>query len=71
MFLYSFTVRTLSYSLQKDYAAAVLTVLERFGYDISKLDGKKVHSMYNVMTLLASVHDYFDQLKLWFEPTVG
>lgn len=41
MFLYSFTVRTLSYSLQKGYAAAVLTVLERFGYDISKLDGKK------------------------------
>ncbi|KAF9061998.1 hypothetical protein BDP27DRAFT_1484480 [Rhodocollybia butyracea] len=54
---------------KKDYAASVLAVLERFGYNINKLDGRNIHSMYNVMTLHGLVHDYFDQLRLWFETT--
>ncbi|KAK0436852.1 uncharacterized protein EV420DRAFT_1589940, partial [Desarmillaria tabescens] len=34
-----------------DYAASVLAVLKRFGYDIEQTNGTKVHSLYNVMTM--------------------
>jgi hypothetical protein len=55
---------------QKDYAASVLAVLKRFGYDIENLNGPKVHSLYNVMTMEKNVHDWFDRLEMWFEATV-
>ena len=55
---------------KKDYAASVLAVLKRFGYDIENLNGLKVHSLYNVMTMEKNVHDYFDRLEIWFEATV-
>ena len=55
---------------QKDYAASVLAVLKRFGYDIDNLNGPKVHSLYNVMTMEKNVHDWFDRLEMWFEATV-
>lgn len=55
---------------KKDYAASVLAVLKRFGYDIENLNGPKVHSLYNVMTMEKNVHDYFDRLEIWFEATV-
>ncbi|KDQ49734.1 hypothetical protein JAAARDRAFT_212033 [Jaapia argillacea MUCL 33604] len=54
---------------EKDYSAAVLAVLRQFGYDIDNLNGEKVHSLCNVITMEANVHDYFDRLGLWFEPT--
>ncbi|KAF7441301.1 hypothetical protein PC9H_001650 [Pleurotus ostreatus] len=36
---------------EKDYAASVLAVLKRFGYDVDTLNGAGVHSLFNVMTL--------------------
>jgi len=54
---------------KKDYAASVLAVLKRFGYDIENLNGPKVHSLCNVMTMQKDVHDWFDRLEMWFEAT--
>ncbi|KAF9061758.1 hypothetical protein BDP27DRAFT_1233902, partial [Rhodocollybia butyracea] len=51
--------------------ASVLAVLARFGYNVDNLDGPKIRSLFNVMTLIAVVHDYFDPMKLWFEATVN
>lgn len=62
------TTRTSS-NEKKDYAASVLAVLKRFGYDIENLNGPKVHSLYNVMTMEKNVHDWFDRLEMWFEAT--
>ncbi|KAJ3861459.1 hypothetical protein EV359DRAFT_84301 [Lentinula novae-zelandiae] len=61
----------LSNETKKDYATSVLTVLARFGYNVDTLDGPKIHSLFNVMTLVTVLHDYFDQLKLWFEVTTA
>lgn len=55
--------------LQEDYAESVLAVLARFGYDIKKLDGSKIHSLHNVMTLITNFHGFFAQLNVWFEAT--
>ncbi|KAK0217286.1 hypothetical protein IW262DRAFT_1449609 [Armillaria fumosa] len=52
-----------------DYSASLLAVLMCFGYDIQKLNGDKVHSLFNVMTLEHNVHVLFDRLKIWFEKT--
>ncbi|KAJ4464853.1 hypothetical protein C8R41DRAFT_859250 [Lentinula lateritia] len=60
----------LSNEPKKKYAASVLAVLARFGYNVDNLNGSKIHSLFNVMTLVTAVHDYFDQLKLWFEATI-
>ncbi|KAJ3929362.1 MAG: hypothetical protein NXY57DRAFT_963689 [Lentinula lateritia] len=58
------------FRLSKDKKTApVLAVLERFGYNIDSLNGPKIHSLHNVMSLIPSVHDFFDQL-LWFEATI-
>ncbi|KAK1225519.1 hypothetical protein PQX77_011538 [Marasmius sp. AFHP31] len=54
-------------SAKKDYSASVLAALKRFGYDVNNLNGAKVHSLYNVMTMEQNVHDWFDNLNLWFE----
>ncbi|KAJ3864964.1 hypothetical protein EV359DRAFT_39896 [Lentinula novae-zelandiae] len=51
------------------FTAPVLAVLERFGYNIDSLNGPKIHSLHNVMSLIPSVHDFFDQLH-WFEATL-
>lgn len=56
---------------QVNYAAPVLAVLEHFGYNVDNLNGLKVHSLYNVMTMEHNMRDPFDRLGLWFEPTVG
>ncbi|KAG9309699.1 hypothetical protein JVU11DRAFT_10375 [Chiua virens] len=53
----------------KDYSASVLAVMQRFGYDVEKVNGAKVHSLYNVMTMQKDVHDWFDRLEMWFEST--
>jgi hypothetical protein len=57
--------------LQKAYSASLLAVLKRFGYDVENLNGPKVHSLFNVMTMEKNVHDLFDRLYLWFEATVS
>ncbi|CAL1697742.1 unnamed protein product [Somion occarium] len=54
---------------KKDYAASVLAVLKHFGYDVDKLNGASVHSLFNMMTLAHDTHDLFDQLRLWLEAT--
>ncbi|KAN0140517.1 hypothetical protein V8E53_001726 [Lactarius tabidus] len=54
---------------KKDYSASVLAVLKRFGYDVERMNGEKVHSLYNVMTMQKDAHDIFDRLELWFEET--
>ena len=46
-------------------------VLKRFGYNIDNLNGPKVHSLYNTMTMEKNMHDNFDRLEIWFEPTVS
>lgn len=54
--------------LAKQYADGVLTVLQRFGCDINKLNGPDVHNLHNVMTMSLTAHDFFDRLALWLEP---
>ncbi|KAL0959553.1 hypothetical protein HGRIS_011267 [Hohenbuehelia grisea] len=54
---------------KRDYAASVLAVLKCSGYDIEKLKGANVHSLFNVMTLEYDVHYRFDKLQLWLEAT--
>ncbi|KAF8347441.1 hypothetical protein F5887DRAFT_31694 [Amanita rubescens] len=56
-------------SSPNEYAASVLAVLSRFGYDVEKINGPKVHSLFNVMTMQKDAHDYFDRLELWLEGT--
>lgn len=58
-------------SSDKEYAASVLAVLKRFGYDVNSINGEKVHSLYNVMTMELNIHDKFDRLELWFEETAN
>ncbi|KAK0442709.1 uncharacterized protein EV420DRAFT_1074455 [Desarmillaria tabescens] len=52
-----------------DYAASVLAVLKGFGYDVEQVNGTKVHSLYNVITMESNVHDWFSRLEIWFEQT--
>ncbi|KAJ3794296.1 hypothetical protein GGU11DRAFT_690093, partial [Lentinula aff. detonsa] len=54
---------------KKAYSASVLAVLKRFGYDVELINGNKVHSLFNIMTLSHDVHDAFDRLELWLEAT--
>ncbi|KZT08980.1 uncharacterized protein LAESUDRAFT_647704, partial [Laetiporus sulphureus 93-53] len=54
---------------KKDYSASVLAVLKCFGCDVRNLNGAKVHSLYNVMTLEHNVRDWFDRLEICFEET--
>jgi hypothetical protein len=49
----------------------MLAVLKHFGYDVENLNGPKVHSLCNVMTMQYDAHDMFDRLHLWFEATVS
>ncbi|THH28676.1 hypothetical protein EUX98_g5526 [Antrodiella citrinella] len=52
-----------------DFSASMLAVLQCFGYDIEASNGPAIHSLPNVMTLQADVHDAFDCLELWFVAT--
>ena len=47
-------------------------VMHRFGYEElpDELNGSKVHSLENVMTLVPGFHMDFDQLDIWFVATV-
>ncbi|KAH9958216.1 hypothetical protein BC827DRAFT_1261357 [Russula dissimulans] len=55
--------------LKLDYSASVLAVLQRFNCDIGSFNGKRVHSLINVMTLEHNIHDAFDRLLFYFEAT--
>ncbi|KAJ3764545.1 hypothetical protein FB446DRAFT_796049 [Lentinula raphanica] len=57
-------------STQREYAASVLAVLEKFSYDMDKINGNKVLSLFNVMTMEPNMHDWFNHLKLYFETMV-
>ena len=47
-------------------------VMERFGQKNlpEELNGSKIHRLENVMTVSLDFHFQFDQLKVWFVPTV-
>ncbi|KZT08965.1 uncharacterized protein LAESUDRAFT_723269 [Laetiporus sulphureus 93-53] len=64
-----FDVSRTSSPEKKDYAASLLAVLKRFGYDVEKLNDAKMHSLYNVMTMQKDVREWFDRLEMWFEAT--
>ena len=53
------------------HSTSVLAVLKRFGYDVENLNGDNAHSLHNVMTMEYTMHEYFDQLDIWFEGTVS
>ena len=48
-------------------------VMDRFGYRQIPFDlnGNNIHCLENVLTLDIGIHSLFDELKLWFEPTVS
>lgn len=48
----------------------MLTVLKWFDYDVENLNGAKVHSLFNVVTLSNGADDQFDRMEAWFEATV-
>lgn len=56
-----------------EHAASFWTILGCFGYKgfPEKLTGKKIHSLDNVMTLGLDIHNWFDQLAMWFEAVEG
>ncbi|KAH8828859.1 hypothetical protein DL96DRAFT_1595805, partial [Flagelloscypha sp. PMI_526] len=54
---------------EKDYSASVFAVLKCFGYDVIQLDGDRVHSLFNVMTMSYDYRDHFNRLRIWFERT--
>jgi hypothetical protein len=58
--------------LQRDYAAGVWAVMERFGRvnGFLELNGPDIHRLENIMTMDLRVHGAFDCLDLWLEATV-
>ncbi|KAJ3774593.1 hypothetical protein FB446DRAFT_843871 [Lentinula raphanica] len=67
-----YQVDTPSHDLcEKEYAASFLAILKRFGYDVDKINGDKVHSLFNVMTLEMNTHDWFNRLGVYFEKTAA
>ena len=56
---------------QKDHAASALTVLKMFGLEqlVESLNGAGVHSLGNILTIDMILHQSFDHLELWLEPT--
>lgn len=47
--------------------------MDRFGYKnmFHSLSGNKIHHLDNILTSEPSIHDLFDRLDIWFEPTVS
>ena len=46
--------------------------MNRFGHEElpDELNGSNVHRLENVMTMVLGFHTFFDQLEIWFVPTV-
>lgn len=56
---------------QHNYAASAWAVMMRMGnIMIDDLNGTNIHRLENVMTMAFDVHNLFDSLALWLEPTV-
>jgi len=57
---------------KKKYAGNVWAIINSFRtIDIlTQLDGDKIHSLENGFTMDSSLHDQFDDLRLWFEHIV-
>ncbi|KAK7001981.1 hypothetical protein R3P38DRAFT_3608894 [Favolaschia claudopus] len=55
------------------YAASILAILQMFGLDsvADKLLGKRVNNLCNVMTMITSLHDDFEQFIFWLEAVPG
>jgi hypothetical protein len=56
---------------QTDHSASVLAILKRFVDSAENLNGPKVHSLFNVMTMEYDMYDWFDRLDMWLEATVS
>ncbi|KAJ3831661.1 hypothetical protein F5878DRAFT_549262, partial [Lentinula raphanica] len=41
------------------------------GYDMDKINGNKVLSLFNVMTMESNMHDWFNHLTVYFETMDG
>ncbi|KAJ7463532.1 hypothetical protein B0H11DRAFT_1700536 [Mycena galericulata] len=56
-----------------DYAASAMAILESFGLRslVNKLQGKRVHNLFNVMTMSVALHKDFDQFLFWLEAVPG
>jgi len=56
---------------RRDAAARFWTIMEKFGYpEIRKeLEGEKINSLTNILTLGLDAHHMFDAFGLWFEAT--
>ncbi|KAF9230563.1 hypothetical protein BU15DRAFT_91086 [Melanogaster broomeanus] len=54
-----------------DYGASMWAVMTRFGYKYlpQELNGNNIHRLQNILTLNDTMHEQFNTLKLWFEPT--
>ncbi|TCD65553.1 hypothetical protein EIP91_002517 [Steccherinum ochraceum] len=53
---------------KKEFAATAWTIIHRFGHpNIRDEIQKNVHSLKNILTLTTTLHNKFDDLKLWFE----
>ncbi|KAJ3508189.1 hypothetical protein NLJ89_g5889 [Agrocybe chaxingu] len=73
IFSESTNTKTLPDSKKERYAASVWAVMSSFGCEHipAELNGAKVHRLENVMTLIPSLHEMFDTLKLWFIHKAG
>jgi len=49
----------------------VASVLAIWGINVESLNGPKVHSLFNVMTMEANVEEFFGRLEIGFEATVS
>jgi hypothetical protein len=56
---------------QTDHSASVLAILKRFVDSAGNLNGPKVHSLFNVLTMEVNMYDIFDRLYMWLEATVS
>ena len=56
----------------KSAAENAWAIVRAFGYTNIQEDlaGQNIHSLANVLTLDHAIHNLFDLLKLWLEPTV-
>ncbi|KAH9955484.1 hypothetical protein BC827DRAFT_1236685 [Russula dissimulans] len=54
---------------KRDHFSFVSAVLKQFLYDIDNFIGEKVHSLTNVITMQADIHNVFDELEFYFERT--
>lgn len=64
--------RLTSLNSKLDYASKTWQAMKTFGYPSiqTALNGNKIHSLTNILTLEYGLHLCFAKLDLWLEPTV-